>query len=89
METNTSKLSFSEIVTQAVGLPYHDRVELMGMLVDSLRNQPHETPAGVPPRDREYWEGIAKKYRGCMKGTWGDVDAVEYQRSLREEREIG
>lgn len=85
METNNSKMSLSEITTQAIALPYHERIELMGKLIDSLRKPKYEEP----PKDEEYWRKIADKYQGCMKGTWDGVDAVEYQRSLREDREIG
>ena len=29
------------------------------------------------------------EFAGCMKETWKDIDALEYQNNLREERSIG
>ena len=85
MDTNSSKLSVLEITTQAIALSYNERVELIGKLVDSLRGQGRDNPS----KDEKYWQELLSKYRGCMKGTWDGMDAVEYQRSLREDREIG
>ena len=32
---------------------------------------------------------VLSEYAGSMKETWNDVDALEYQKNLREERTIG
>ena len=85
METNLSRLSFSELTANVEALPYHELVELMSVIVNRLRK--HEE--ADQPKDEAYWRAIADKYMGCMKGTWDGVDAVEYQRSLREDRDIG
>lgn len=85
METSISRLSFSELSANVEALPYHELVELMGVIVNRLRK--HEEVD--KPKDEAYWKEVVEKYRGCMKGTWDGMDAVEYQRSLREDRDIG
>ncbi len=85
METSLSRLSFSELSANVEALPYHELVELMGVIVNRLRKH-EETDKS---KDEAYWKQLVENYRGCMKGTWDGVDAVEYQRSLREDRDIG
>ena len=85
MNTGISRLSFSELSANVEALPYHELVDLLSVIVNRLRI--HD--AVDKPNDEAYWKALVEKYRGCMKGTWEGMDAVEYQRRLREDRDIG
>ena len=81
MDVCMKGMSLSEVSSNAVALPYNERIELMKILVDSLRIPDRDKT----PKDEEYWDRIAKKYQGCMKDLWDGIDPLEYQRSLRAE----
>ena len=85
MDTGISRSSFSELSANVESLSYHELVELMGIIIHRL----HKHDEIDKPKDEAYWKALLETYRGCMKGTWNSIDAVEYQRSLREDRDIG
>jgi hypothetical protein len=64
------------------------RIETIETPVD-LPPGPVEVEVTIRPRGRESlkrfdWDGLY----GVAKGTWADIDPVEYIRELREDREL-
>ena len=64
------------------------RIETIETPVD-MAPGPVEVVITLQPRDRETverfdWDSLY----GIAKGTWGDIDPVEYIRELREDREL-
>ncbi len=65
-------------------LSLNDKAELMHTLADAIKD------ADKPkPKEEKDWAKLVEKYAGSAKGFWSNVDPVEYQRSLREDRVIG
>ena len=77
-----SDFALAELTREVVSRPYEEQVLLLDSLKLSVRN--HERQS----EDRD-WAALLDKYTGCMGGLWSDEDPLEYQKRLREEREIG
>ncbi len=56
------------------------------MFLAQKQSQPPESSEKQLQKD---WEKILDKYIGSTKGLWADEDPLEYQKRLREDREIG
>lgn len=56
------------------------------MFLAQKKSQQKETGEKQFQKD---WEKILDKYIGSTKGLWADEDPLEYQKRLREDREIG
>ena len=56
------------------------------MFLAQKKSQQEETGEKQFQKD---WGKILDKYIGSTKGLWADEDPLEYQKRLREDREIG
>ena len=56
------------------------------MFLAQKQSQPPESSEKQLQKD---WGKILDKYIGSTKGLWTDEDPLEYQKRLREDREIG
>jgi len=56
------------------------------MFLAQKKSQQKETDEKQFQKD---WGKILDKYIGSTKGLWADEDPLEYQKRLREDREIG
>ena len=67
-------------------LPYEQQKELLNTLTLSVRKAESERPRG-----KRFTAAEAKETLDSFMGVshcWGDEDALDYQRRMREERDI-
>ena len=77
-----SDIALAKLTREVVSRPYEEQVMLLDSLNFSVRNYTRQ-------KEKKDWEEVLDKYTGCMGGLWKDDDPLEYQRILREDREIG
>ena len=87
-----SEKALAELTATVTALPYMERVDLLNSLAQSLyQGKVWDIQLAEQEKNKRIQRRIAAldKYTGCMGGLWADEDPVEYQRRLREDREIG
>ena len=84
-----SDVALETLTREAVALPYSERVDLLNSIARSLY-QTEERNSEQKKQERIQRRLTAlRKVAGSGKELWKGVDALEYQRKLREERDIG
>ncbi|MBP5156480.1 MAG: hypothetical protein ILP18_01220 [Treponema sp.] len=78
--------AFAELTKKAVALPYAQQWELLNMLTTSVQKAEMERPRGKRFTEEEIRE-VLDSVRG-VSHCWDGEDALDYQRRMREERDI-
>jgi len=81
-----TNVALKELTKEAVSLPYEEQKELFESLSISIRTieaqKPHKTQ-----KTKEEIRAFLDSFRGSSH-CWDGLDPVDYQRKIREEREI-